>query len=165
MIFRRRLNRTCGWIWLLTLFALPWKVQAQLPQARTINKIIVTNIGPQAVSESLVRANLRVKEGDPFVPTALNDDVPNLYATGYFSDIRVADEQTPDGVNLYYFLKAKPKVTDITFAGNRKYSTRKLSKKLTSKIGEPLDERKLFLDSQEIKKMYQKSGYPQTQVR
>ena len=38
-------------------------------------------------------------------------------------------------------------------------------KKLTSKTGEPLDERKLFNDAQEIKKMYQKTGYQKTEVR
>ncbi len=40
----------------------------------------------------------------------------------------------------------------------------KLSKKLTTKIGEPLDDHKLFIDALEIKKLYQKSGYPQTKV-
>src|SRR5262249_47034800 len=41
----------------------------------------------------------------------------------------------------------------------------KLSKKLTSKIGDPLDDRKLFADAQEIKKLYEKSGYPRTDVK
>src|SRR5262249_53086425 len=40
----------------------------------------------------------------------------------------------------------------------------KLQKKVTSKVGEPLDELKLFRDAQEIKKLYEKSGYPRTKV-
>src|SRR5205085_10768096 len=75
------------------------------------------------------------------------------------------DEVTPDGVDLHYYLRSKLKLTEINFVGNKKYSNRKLLKKLTSKIGDPLDERKLFMDSLEIKKLYQKSGYPQTQVK
>ena len=103
-------------------------------------QIVITNIGPQTVSDSLVRANMRVKEGDPYVRANVDDDVRNLYATGFFSDIRVADEVTPDGVDLHYYLRSKLKLTEINFVGNKKYSSRKLLKKLTSKIGDPLDE-------------------------
>src|SRR5581483_6947216 len=38
-------------------------------------------------------------------------------------------------------------------------------KKVTSKVGEPLDERKLFNDAQEIEKFYEKSGYSHTKVK
>lgn len=134
---------------------------AQVP----ITSITITNVGPQAVGESLVRANIRVKEGDSYSRAAIDDDVRNLYATGYFYNIRVTEDRSPQGIALTYALQAKPKLTDVRFSGNKKYSTRRLSKKLTSKVGDPLDERKLFADAQEIKKLYQKAGYTQTDVR
>ena len=135
--------------------------RAQAP----IAKIIVTNVGPESVSESLVRANIRVKEGDAYTRVAVDDDVRNLYATGYFYNIRITDERTPDGVIVTYILQPKPRLTDIRFTGNKKFSNSKLRKIVKSKVGEPLDERKLFGDAQEIKKSYQKSGYSQTDVR
>src|SRR5688572_6634418 len=128
-------------------------------------KLIVTNVGPQAVSESLVRANIRVKEGDPYNRIAVDDDVRTLYGTGYFYNIRVAEDRSTDGVTLTYILQAKPKLTDIRFSGNKKFSASKLRKRVKSKIGEPMDERKLFADAQEIRKAYEKSGYSQTQVK
>src|SRR5258705_8084218 len=162
--FRRRVSRKYGWIWLFAIWVLAWQARGQQPPP--IHKIVITNIGPATVSESLIRANIRTKEGDPFVRQALDDDVRNLYSTGFFDyDIRIGEEITPDGMDVTFFVRGKPKLTAINFVGNKKFSTRKLSKKLTSKVGEPLDERKLFMDSQEIKRMYQKSGYPQTQVR
>ncbi|MEY2466342.1 MAG: outer membrane protein insertion porin family, partial [Verrucomicrobiota bacterium] len=91
--------------------------------------------------------------------------VRNLYGTGLFYNIRVGDELTPDGAVLTYVVQGKPRLTEIKFSGNKKFSDSKLRKKLTSKVGEPLDERKLFTDSQEIQKMYQKAGYPGTQVK
>ncbi len=130
-----------------------------------ITKIAITNIGPQTVSESLVRANIRVKEGDIYSPPAIDEDVRNLYATGYFYNIRVAEDRAADGVALTYVLQGKPKLTEINFKGNKKFGSAKLRKKLSSKVGDPLDEHKLFADSQEIKKLYQKSGYTQTEVR
>ena len=85
MMSRRRPNRKYGWMVLFALCAWARQAQAQLPQPAIIHKIIITNIGPQTVSESLVRANIRLKEGDRFVPAAADDDVRNLYATGYFA--------------------------------------------------------------------------------
>jgi outer membrane protein insertion porin family len=134
---------------------------AQVP----IAKVVVTNVGPEAVSESLVRANIRIKEGDPYNRVAVDDDVRNLYATGYFYNVRVADERTPEGVIVTYILQAKPRLTDIRFSGNKKFSVSKLRKRVKSKTGETMDEHKLFADTLEIKKAYQKSGYSQTEVK
>ena len=89
----------------------------------------------------------------------------NLYATGFFHNIHVAEEQTPDGIVVAYVIQGKPRVTEIRFHGNAKYSDSKLRKKISSKLGEPLDERKLFTDRQDIEKMYQKAGYPHTEVK
>ncbi|MDB6121900.1 MAG: outer membrane protein [Pedosphaera sp.] len=130
-----------------------------------VAQIVVTNVGPAVVSEDLVRANIHVKVGDPYVRTSVDDDVKNLYATGFFYNIQVLDKLTDQGVVLTYILQGKLRLTSIKFEGNTKYSVTKLMKKVTSKIGEPLDERKLFSDSQEIQKMYQKSGYPRTTVK
>ena len=138
---------------------------AQAPPQIPVAKITITNIGPQVASESLVRANIRVREGEPYVRAAVDDDVRNLMKTGYFLNVRVTDEVTANGINLTYILLGKPKITDITITGNKKFSDRRLEKKLTTKVGDPLDERKLFTDAEEIKKLYQKSGYSQTEVK
>ncbi|MGN6553831.1 MAG: outer membrane protein assembly factor BamA [Verrucomicrobiota bacterium] len=154
------LFRLCG---LFLLFAC-LSVAGQSPSLK-VAKIQIKHIGPQEVSVELIRANLRVKVGDPYLRLAADDDVRNLYATGQFYNIRVTEEPSADGIILTYVVQAKPRLTDIKFQGNVKYSDKKLKKKLTSKAGEPLDERKLFTDSQEIQKMYQKAGYPGTEVK
>jgi outer membrane protein insertion porin family len=153
-----------GGIGVLLLFCWASVASAQSALDR-IAKILITNVGPPAVSEDLVRANIHVKIGDPYIPAGIDEDVKNLYATGYFTDIRVADALSDDGIVLTYILQGKLKLTNIKFEGNTKYSNTKLFKKITSKIGEPLDERKLFTDCQTIQTMYQKAGYPDTDVK
>jgi outer membrane protein insertion porin family len=130
-----------------------------------VTQIIVSNLGPAAASSSLVRANIRAKEGEPYNRAVVDNDVRTLYGTGYFYNIRVVEERSADGVTLTYLLQGKPKLGEIRFSGNKKLSTDKLRKKVTSKVGEPLDERKLFNDVQEMKKLYQSKGYQQTQVK
>ena len=144
---------------------------AFLPQAFTqssafkIARIDVKHVGPPAASDELVRANIRTKIGDAYSAAAVDDDVKNLYLTGFFYNIQVLDKQTTDGIVLTYVVQGKPRLTDIKFSGNKKYSDKKLAKKLTSKTGQPLDEHKLFADAAEIKKAYQKDGYPNTEVK
>ena len=172
--FRRTFRRLRIHRWLvgLLLFAAAptlWAQVPRVPQAPriplTVGQIVVTNIGPQTVSDALVRANIRVKEGEPYSRHSIDDDVRNLYLTGYFQNVRVLEERKGDTIHLLYQLQGKLKLTDIVFVGNKKYSVRKLRKQVTSKIGEPLDERKIFSDTAAIKKLYEKSGLSETKVK
>lgn len=147
-------------LWLLIFLFTP-----ALFAQQQVESIEIRHLGPPAASDELIRANIRVKVGDSYTRTGVDDDVRTLYATGLFRNIRVLEERTPDGIKLVYEVQGKPVLTDITFEGNRKYSTKKLLRKVTSKIGEPLDDRKLFTDSQEIQKMYEKAGHQKTTVR
>lgn len=132
--------------------------------AETVRTITIQHMGPPAVSDSLVRSNIRVKVGDAYNRNAVDMDIETLYATGYFYNIRVVKEPADGGVKLEYLLIGKPTLTQIRFQGNTKFSDKKLGKKLASKTGEPLDEQKLHADAQEIIKLYQKKGYRQTGV-
>jgi outer membrane protein insertion porin family len=153
--------RLCGLSLLLVWLPLIWAQPSSLKVAR----VNIKQVGPPAASDELIRANIRVKPGDIYLPTTVDDDVRNLYATGFFYNIQVGASNATDGLVLTYTLMGKPRLTDIKFHGNTKFTANKLKTKLTSKVGEPLDERKLFTDAQEIQKLYQKKGYPNTQVR
>lgn len=157
------LIRQGGLLLLLLLICLP-SARGQFSGQR-VTGILVTNIGPAAASEELIRANIHIKVGDIFVLTSVDEDVKSLYNTGFFSNIHVVPKADKDGVVVNYVLQGKLKLTHIKFEGNTKFSNVKLLKKVNSKIGEPYDERKLFSDALEIEKMYQKSGYPTTKVK
>jgi outer membrane protein insertion porin family len=131
----------------------------------TVAEVKIDHRGPPAASDELIRAHIRVKAGDRYTAGAVDDDVRNLYATGFFMNIRVNAEPGPKGIVITYIVQGRPRVADIKFAGNKRYSDARLRKKLTTKKDEPLDERKLFTDEQEILKLYQKAGYPHTQVK
>ena len=144
---------------LLAAFScLPLSAQVALEKIPLkIRTIEIRHVGPPAVSDDLIRANIRVKVGDVIDKIGNTYDVKNttvdvqtLKATGYFSNIGVAVEEVEDGVKLIYMVYGKLVLTDVRFEGNKKYSNSKLLKKVSSKIGEPLDEYKLFKDSQEI---------------
>jgi len=143
-----------------------WLPSSGFAQSRAkIAEVKISYVGPASVSDQLVRANIRVKAGDPFLAAATDDDVRNLYATGFFYDVRVKADPGPTGIVLTYILQGKPRLVQINFQGNEKYSSSKLAGKISSKPGDLWDERKLFTDEQEIQKMYQKAGRSQTKVK
>jgi outer membrane protein insertion porin family len=167
----RRWLRFCA----VLVACLQWAAVAQQVPLPIVEDIKIEHAGPAAVSDDLVRANIRLQKGKPYNRQGVDDDIRNLYGTGYFYNIRVIEDTTkfqttPDGLSvpaqviLTYRVQAKPIITEIRFSGNKKYSTTKLRRKLTSKTGEPLDELKLFHDTEEIKKMYQKAGMQRTTI-
>jgi len=150
-------------VWLL--FGCASAVWAQ-PTGPKIDRVDVKFVGPASVSEQFVRSNIRLKAGGIYFPAATQDDIQALYATGQFYNIRVtADPGDGGGVRLTYLVQVRPRLTDIKIEGNKKLSASKIRKKITVKTGQPLDEQKLFTDSQEIRKLYEKYGYAGAQVK
>src|SRR5437660_215164 len=84
---------------LLVLIFLSTAAQAQFSGPK-ITKIEIRHRGPVSVSDDLIRANIRVKVGDPYLVPAVDDDVRNLYATGFFYNIQVAREESAQGFTL-----------------------------------------------------------------
>jgi outer membrane protein insertion porin family len=155
---------------LLLLGWLP-SASAQLSTQIRVAGIVITNVGPQAAGEDFIRANIRVKVGDAFADIIAlrqryDQDLRTLYETGLFSPgLQVVEQFSSDGVILHYVLPGRYRLTGVTFEGSTEYSTSKLMKAVTSKSGDPLDERKLFDDVLAIEKLYEKDGYTQTRVR
>jgi len=131
-----------------------------------IDRVDVKFVGPASVSEQFIRANIRLKAGDIYRPNNTEDDVHSLYATGQFYNIRVTVDSAADGgVILTYIVQVRPRISEIKIEGNKELSDSKLRKKITVKAGDPLNEQKLFTDCQEMEKLYEKYGHPDSQVK
>ena len=131
-----------------------------------IDRVDVKFVGPASVSEQFIRSNIKTKAGSSYQMGLTQDDVHLLYGTGQFYNIRVSVDQVDDGgVILTYVIQARPRISDIKIEGNKELSESKLKKKVTAKLGEALDEQKIFSDVQEMKKTYEKYGLADTQVK
>jgi outer membrane protein insertion porin family len=158
------LFRLCGLLLALTWLPAAWSQLSADKSAEKIAKVEIHHVGPAAASDELILANIRVKPGDEYKPAAVDDDVRNLYATGFFYDIRIARSNTASGLVLTYLVQGNPRLTDIKFQGNQKFSEAKLRKTISAKPGEPFSERKLFTDAQAVRSLYEKKGYQRTEV-
>ena len=55
------------------LLALPLSAHAQLTGSK-VTKIEIQHLGPASVGDELIRANIRVKPGDSYLPAAVDDE-------------------------------------------------------------------------------------------
>lgn len=134
--------------------------------ARKVDRVDIQYLGPASVSQQFIRSHIQLKSGDPYLPAATESDIHALYATGQFYNIRVAVDLAADGgMNVAYVVEVKPRLTEIKITGNVEMRASKIRKKITAKVGKPLDEEQLFTDCQAIKAQYEKDGYPGTEVK
>jgi outer membrane protein insertion porin family len=131
-----------------------------------VDRVDIKYIGPTNVNEQFIQSNIRLKAGDTYRPSATEEDVHALYDTGQFFNIHVSVDPADSGnVVVTYIVQTRPRITDVKIIGNTNVSEKKIRKKIAVKAGGPLDEQKLFTDTQEIKKLYENEGYPGTEVK
>jgi outer membrane protein insertion porin family len=129
-------------------------------------------IGNETVPDSTILFYISEKPGMPYSPAKIAEDIRTLFKLGYFENISVDVRKGKKGIILRYFVKEKPIITDVVFKGNKNISSKKLKEELglvneegeETKLQEPLSYKYLDELTQKIKAIYEKKGYPGTQV-
>jgi len=87
------------------------QIAGPVPKASPVQKITLQHVGQATASDALIRANIRLRLGDPYSRKASDDDIHNLRNTGFFENVYVTDKQVAGGVEVTYTLVGKPVVT------------------------------------------------------
>jgi outer membrane protein insertion porin family len=138
--------------------------QAESQQGPIVRAINIQYIGPKTVSQAVILSNMRTTVGDVYSAASVEEDVRNLYATGFFTNLAMKDEPLSDGVQVNVIVQPKPLVKSIVINGNKKIKTTRLKKEIKSKVGEPLSEQQISEDADKLKDYYLGKGYDQVQV-
>jgi len=129
-----------------------------------VKEVEIRFAGPQTTNESVVRANIRTKEGERYAQSQSDEDVRQLYATGFFSNVRIYTEPAEDGVKVIVLVQGKSKIKEVKFKGNQEFSESKLMKQVKSKAGDTLSERQVAEDANAILEFYEKEGFQKVKV-
>ncbi|HTV81098.1 MAG TPA: outer membrane protein assembly factor BamA [Acidobacteriaceae bacterium] len=89
---------------------------ATASQPNTIIEIRV--IGTRRIPQEAVKARMFSHVGEPYDPLTVERDFNSLWNTGYFEDVRIEKEDTPQGVILDVYVREKPLIRDIEYKGN-----------------------------------------------
>ncbi len=129
-----------------------------------VREIAVEYAGPKTVSKTVILSNMRTTVGQPFSKEAVEDDVRNLYATGFFTNLRIYDEPLRDGVKVVVIVQGKPLVREVVIKGISAISEKAIRKAVKTTPGSTLDEKQIAADGLAIVELYQKKGFPKARA-
>lgn len=123
------------------------------------NVIAVRIKGNKRVDTETIKSYLVTKVGDRYYPVKIRQDVKNIYARGFFNDVRVEGEQTPEGVILTFYVEEKPLVKSVKYIGNSKGKKDDIQEVITVKEHQVLNMTEVRETEKAILSYYQKQGY------
>ena len=127
-------------------------VSATSAEAAVIRSIQVR--GAERVSADTVKANLTIVPGKNFSNADIDASVRALFATGYFSDVRI----TVSGGTLVVTVDENRLINQVVFNGNRKIKDEKLRGVVRSQSLGPYSETAVEADIQAIREAYAAIG-------
>src|SRR3989304_2451133 len=144
---------------------------------RIIKKIEIK--GNQRISTTAIRTSIRAKEGDPYDPQLVSQDVDAIWSLGFFDNIGVELEELRDGLKVVFlvteravideiqFQGNKIRIAKITFTGNDNFKSRKLLKQMESRqkhfptfiFPGRFEQKKFESDIGKVKEFYMNNGW------
>lgn len=119
----------------------------------------VTIEGNQRIEEQTIRSYMNLQEGEPFDRYDLDQSMKSLFATGFFSDLKLLPQQRPDGqIDLVVNVTENPTISQIAFEGNNRIKDDELEKEVELRSRSVFTRTKVKSDTQRIIQIYQRSG-------
>ncbi len=116
--------------------------------------------GTQRVSPEAVRSNISIKPGQSFSNVDIDESVKQLYATGFFSDVRIS----VSGSTLVVSVSEAQLINQVVFNGNRKIKDDKLRGFVQTQPMGPYSEALVAADISRIKEAYAGIGRSDVEV-
>lgn len=127
-------------------------VSASVAEAAVIRNIQVR--GASRVSADTVKANVTITPGKNFSNADIDASVRRLFATGYFSDVKIS----VSGSTLVVTVDENQLINQVVINGNRKIKDEKLTPVLRSQSLGPYSETAIEADKQAIRDAYASIG-------
>src|SRR3989338_5119402 len=106
--------------------------------------------GNKSVSSLTILAKVQTQIGQPSSSAVLNEDLKRLYGMGFFSDVRIEQEDFEDGLRVIFNVTEKPVLSEIRIEGERKIKKDQIKKEMQSVIGDFVDQKRVRDDVQAV---------------
>ncbi|MCK9574102.1 MAG: outer membrane protein assembly factor BamA, partial [Candidatus Omnitrophica bacterium] len=120
--------------------------------------------GQKIVSDATIISKIKIRSGQDYNENIVNEDIKNLYATGFFETVEAEKEKTAEGIVIIFKVREKPVLTKIDIEGEHFIRKKKIEEVMDIKIGSFVDEYKLNEVASKIKDLYAKKGFTQSKI-
>ncbi|MCM8773551.1 MAG: outer membrane protein assembly factor BamA [Candidatus Omnitrophica bacterium] len=127
-----------------------------------ISKIEI--LGNKVVSTANILSKIKTQVGNIYNEALVNEDIKNLYSTGYFENIEIEKKIVDGELVLFYKVEEKPIVKEVVVEGLAYPRKKRIEKMIDIKKESFLDEMKLKEIKDKILDFYNKRGFSETEV-
>ena len=120
--------------------------------------------GNAIVSDATIISKIKIRAGQVYNDNIINEDVKNLYATGFFETVEAEKKDSSEGVVILFKVNEKPLLKKITIEGMRFIRKVKIVEAIDIKEGSFVDEFKVKEAVRKIKDLYDIKGFSQAEV-
>jgi outer membrane protein insertion porin family len=121
--------------------------------------------GNRRIEADAIRARISSKPGEPYEAGRIAGDVREVFALGFFRNVRVLTEDVEGGRNVVFEVEENPVVRQVAISGNENIDSDKIRDALTLTSGATLDYPLLFENTARIEALYRSEGYYLAKVR
>lgn len=121
--------------------------------------------GNRRIEEAAIRARITSAVGSVQSPARLAQDVREIYALGFFKNVRVLQQPLAAGVAITFAVEENPIVRQVSVTGNDEVDSDKIRDNLTLTTGATLDYPLLTENVQRIQQLYRAEGFYLADVR
>lgn len=141
------------------------------PEAQVlVAEVVVAGAGLTRELENLVYDSIATRPGQTTTRSQLQQDVNEVYATGFFANVTQVPEDTPLGVRVTFQVEVNPVLTRVeaqsltTDTDNQAVSQEVLDEIFGAGYGQTLNLRDLQIGIVDLNDWYQEQGYDLAQV-
>ena len=125
-------------------------------------ELMIRNIhveGNGKVESEAILHLLTLKPGSAPDSEKIRNDIRSLHELGYFSDIQIFQDSTPEGLDLIIQVREKPAVTRIDFKGMEALKEEDIRKSMETSLYTILNQGAIASDMNLIEKKYVEKGF------
>ncbi len=127
-------------------------------RGRTVESVRI--LGNQTVASSVIRNQIRTREGEPFDPATVQEDYQRIYNLRKFRNVEPKVEATPTGVIVTFIVTEQKTITRIVFKGNREIDDLTLQEVVDLHAGEAIDPFRLSSAKIAVERLYKTKNFP-----
>jgi outer membrane protein insertion porin family len=115
--------------------------------------------GNRRIQSPVILNRVVTKIGDTFSPTAIREDVRNVFSLGFFDDVQVRVEEFEGGVRLIFVVTERPLVREVSFEGNDELKTEELRERAAIRVGVLYNPVEVQRAADAIRLRYEEEGF------